>query len=141
MKMLLIVRDPVQRVISDFMLIKHQQGLIRPDGTVEGETIEELLLDSDGNLVYHDFLYWSSYYMHLKVWYEWFPPEMIYIMESSELVNDPQMLLYGVEKFLQIEHAITRDVFYFEEKKGFYCYVRDGRRKCMAKKKGMKHVI
>ena len=141
MKMLLIVRDPVERVISDFMLLKYQQHRIRTDGSVTGGTIEDLLLDKNGKLnKRHQYLSFSSYYVHLKNWYKWFPPEQIHIMESTELVKDPQNLLYGIETFLDIEHAIDENVFFFDEKKGFYCYYKDGSKQCMPDKKGMKHV-
>ena len=142
MKMLLIVRDPVQRVISDFMLLKSLQKLINKDGTVRGSTIEQTILHRNGQLnKVHQYLHFSSYHMHLTNWYKWFPREQFYIMESTELVNDPYKLLYGIETFLGIEHVITKDLFYFDEKKGFYCYVKHEDRQCMSNNKGFKHVV
>ena len=140
MKMLLIVRNPVSRVVSDYMLVKHIDGLILPNGTVLGPTIEETLLDEYGNLkIHHMFIHFSSYAKHILNWFKWFPKENFHIMESHELIENPPKLLRRCETFLEVDHKLDKDIFYFNEEKGFYCYWKNNNRTCMPDEKGLKH--
>ena len=142
MKILLIVRDPVQRLISHFTREKYFHKQLFENGNIVGSSMDNIFLDKEGHLrTKNIYVIESSYFIHLKNWYRSFPSSQIHIIESTELVNNPRKLLYKVETFLEIEHEIKENVFYFNETKGFYCYIKDGNKQCMPKHKGLKHVV
>ena len=76
----------------------------------------------------------------LQNWYKWFPRNQILILDSEKLTQDPSEVLGEVEDFFGLEHKLTSDLFYFGEKKGFFCYKLNGTDSCMPSNKGTKHV-
>ena len=68
MKILLVVRDPVTRVVSNFMHDKRKSRAIRSPGIIKGRSLESIVTTSTGDLlVTHEYIRISSYYEHLKV--------------------------------------------------------------------------
>ena len=135
-KLLLILRDPVVRTISDYTQValgkwkKHKQV----------ETFEEKVLEKDGSINRsYKGISRSVYHRHLGRWLEFFKLEQIHIVDAEQLVEDPYAELYKVEEFLGIEHKIREDYFYFNETKGFYCVQTEILQKCLSESKGRQH--
>ncbi|XP_060593375.1 heparan sulfate glucosamine 3-O-sulfotransferase 5-like [Ruditapes philippinarum] len=135
-KLLLIFRDPVERTISDYVQIA--EGKKSKNKYVA--SFEDHVLDSKGNINRSYRAVKSSiYHKHLSRWLEFFSLNQIYIIESKDLVENPSVVMYDVEDFLQIEHEIKPSNFYFNKTKGFYCVKTDTLQKCLADSKGRQH--
>lgn len=150
--LLLVVRDPVERAISDYTQI-HANKLYkhRPH-----EPFEKLVLDEQGDIRRsYAAIRRSIYHRHLHRWLEFFPLKQLHFVSSEMLVTDPVHELGRVESFLGLRHVLDDDFFYFNVTKGFYCIrkplpsssaaVAVGRHKgktkekCLADSKGRTH--
>ena len=135
-KLFLLLRDPVERTISDYLQIAES----KKSKNKYVASFEEHVLDSKGNINRSYRAVRSSiYHKHLSRWLEFFSLDQIYIIESKELVDNPSDVMYDVEDFLQIEHKIKPSNFYFNKTKGFYCVKTDSLQKCLADSKGRQH--
>ena len=114
-KLLLILRDPVVRSISDYCLCKHY-------GLENHHSYEEMVLDSEGNVrakpptctsIIRDSVYDKYYANWNKVWHG-----KIHIVDGDKLSVDPYSELIKVEKFLNLPSYFTKDMFYFSASKG-----------------------
>lgn len=138
-KLIVIVRDPTTRAISDYT-----QGLERkPDNP----RFEEMVFNEEGEVDES----WSKisisrYAEHLAKWMEYFPLRQFHFVSGEELVKRPAKELKLVERFLNIKPFIREDNFYFNESKGFPCFVGKisnagnvNKAHCMGESKGRKH--
>ncbi|KAK8726470.1 hypothetical protein OTU49_010269, partial [Cherax quadricarinatus] len=117
-KLLLIVREPAMRVLSDYAQImeaKMRKGkqvapfhkkVLTPDGEI-----------NDGFKA----IQISQYAVHVLRWLREFPREQIHIIDGDNLVSDPFTEIDKVQQFLRLPLHIKPDNFYFNETKGFYC--------------------
>jgi hypothetical protein len=136
-KLLLIVRDPVERAISDYLQIHmNKVHKNKPD-----KTFEEYVIDPYTGEIDRTFnpIKRSMYYHHLKKWLNWFPLDQILFVSGENLVQNPAKELRAVETFLGIDHRISKDFFYFNASRGFYCIRNDTGDKCLAPTKGREH--
>ncbi|XP_040578654.1 heparan sulfate glucosamine 3-O-sulfotransferase 1-like [Lepeophtheirus salmonis] len=140
-KFLLIVRDPVKRLVSDY-------NQFRSQNMAKGETypkLEEFIFTKSGNInTKYPPLTRSIYHLHLARWYNVFPKSSIYVVDGDTFIREPWEELKKVERFLKVYPHIESRNFYFNETKGFYC-ARDirskgiwecARNKCLSKSKG-----
>ncbi|XP_067103697.1 heparan sulfate glucosamine 3-O-sulfotransferase 1 [Osmerus mordax] len=134
-KLLLILRDPTERVLSDYTQVfynrlqKHKQY----------HPIESVLVkDGEVNLGYKA-LNRSLYYLHMQNWLRYFPLESIHVVDGDELIRDPFPEMKRVERFLNLEPQINPSNFYFNKTKGFYCLRDHGRERCLHDSKGRAH--
>lgn len=138
-KLIAIVRDPTRRAISDYT-----QSLERkPDNP----PFEEMVMTDNGEIDEG----WSKleigrYAKHLTRWLEYFPLNQIHFVSGEELIKRPAKEIGLVERFLKLKSYITEDNFYFNESKGFPCFVgkitKSGsvsKAHCMGETKGRKH--
>lgn len=138
-KLVVIVRDPTTRAISDYT-----QGLERkPDNP----RFEEMVFNDAGEVDEN----WSKisigrYAEHLAKWMEYFPLKQLHFVSGEELVKRPAKELKLVERFLDIKPFIREDNFYYNESKGFPCFVGKisntgtvNKAHCMGESKGRKH--
>ncbi|XP_050712534.1 heparan sulfate glucosamine 3-O-sulfotransferase 5-like isoform X2 [Eriocheir sinensis] len=135
-KLLLIVRDPATRVVSDYAQImetKLKKGrqvapfhkrVLTPDGEI-----------NDGFKA----IQISQYAVHVLRWLREFPREQIHIINGDNLIRDPFAEINKVQQFLRLPPYITPDNFYFNETKGFYCMRNETFQKCLAEAKGRPH--
>ncbi|XP_064653026.1 heparan sulfate glucosamine 3-O-sulfotransferase 5-like [Lineus longissimus] len=140
-KLILIVRDPLERSISDFAQLKKSGKGPRE---FEGAAINY----TTGNVTskFRPILY-SLYYVHLRHWLKHFKLEQMLVLNSENFVKNPTNTLSQIETFLNLKHVLTREQFYFNETKGFYCLkeqtgLRGKKRKqagCMGSFKGIEH--
>ncbi|XP_053642814.1 heparan sulfate glucosamine 3-O-sulfotransferase 6 [Cherax quadricarinatus] len=136
-KLLLVVRNPVTRALSDYT-----QGLSKHRSR---RSFEELT-----------FVRWSSglvnsewgpisgglYARHLKRWLDHFPRSSIHVVSGENLIMDPAAELCKVQEFLGLRRVITEKHFFFNATKGFPCLVKrekTGRPHCLGSSKGRSH--
>ncbi|XP_010886953.2 heparan sulfate glucosamine 3-O-sulfotransferase 3B1b [Esox lucius] len=136
-KLIVVVRDPVTRAISDYT----QTLSKKPDiPTFESLTFKNRttgLIDTS----------WSAiqigiYAKHLDNWLQYFPMDQILFVSGERLISDPAGELGRVQDFLGLKRIITDKHFYFNQTKGFPCLKKaEGSSKphCLGKTKGRTH--
>ncbi|XP_062874031.1 heparan sulfate (glucosamine) 3-O-sulfotransferase 1-like 2 [Trichomycterus rosablanca] len=134
-KLLLIVRDPAERLVSDYTQVLHN----RIQQNKSYQPLEELLLRQGHININYKALQRSLYHQHLARWLKLFPKEQIHIVDGEALIRDPFPELQKAEKFLELPPRITPDNFYFNSTKGFYCLLSAGHDKCLDESKGRPH--
>ncbi|KAL2088718.1 hypothetical protein ACEWY4_015617 [Coilia grayii] len=134
-KLLLILRDPTERVLSDYTQVYHN----RLQKNKRMQPIESVLLqDGEINLGYRA-LNRSLYYVHIENWLRYFPLDSIHVVDGDQLIRDPLPEMQEVERFLELEPQINASNFYFNKTKGFYCLRDHGRERCLHDSKGRAH--
>lgn len=135
-KLLVIVREPVTRVVSDYTQIhsaKAAKGL-------HHQHLEQLVLNSDGSVnTQYKAVRISIYQRYFHKWLEVFPRDQIHVVNGDRLIQDPVFELRKIERFLGLETRISRDNFYFNKTKGFYCLRNETTEKCLNESKGRRH--
>jgi len=63
----------------------------------------------------------SMYDVHMEWWLKYFSPDQFHILSAENLEANPVKELRRVEKFLGLRHKLTKELFYFDKTKGFYC--------------------
>lgn len=140
-KLLLILRSPVKRLVSDYNQFRSRymdKGLNYP-------TLEEFLFTPEDEInVGYPVLQRSIYHLHMSRWLLHFPLEQIHIVDGEKFIREPWQELQKVEEFLNLTSVITQDNFFFNGTKGFYCakdFRSHGawtctREKCLGRSKG-----
>ncbi|XP_025027427.1 heparan sulfate glucosamine 3-O-sulfotransferase 2 [Python bivittatus] len=137
-KLIVVVRNPVTRAISDYT----QTLSKRPDiPTFEGLSFRNRslgLVDTS----------WSAiriglYVVHLESWLQYFPLSQIHFVSGERLITDPAGEMAKVQDFLGLQRLITEKHFFFNKTKGFPCLKKVGGStlpRCLGKSKGRPHV-
>ena len=134
-KLIVTLRHPVKRLMSDYA---HER---RDKIHDYDDTIEELALDKksgDINANYRPVRI-SKYVIHLKRWLEYFPRKQIHVVDGDNLIVNPVAEIEKIETFLGLEHKVTKDKVYFDQDKGFFCYIVGEVRQCLSSEKGHQH--
>ncbi|KAL4241100.1 hypothetical protein ACF0H5_001878 [Mactra antiquata] len=136
-KLILVVRDPVTRAISDFTqavskgeyndTVTFGSKAVRKNGAVNAK--------------------WSAiniglYAYHMRRWLDYFPTENVHIVDGEHLIRNPIHELNLVQDFLGLERKITSDSIYWNSTKGFPCIVKPHktpRYRCFKSTKGRQH--
>ncbi|XP_060585126.1 heparan sulfate glucosamine 3-O-sulfotransferase 2-like [Ruditapes philippinarum] len=136
-KLILVVRNPVTRAISDFTQavskgeynsnVTFQSKAIRRNGTVN--------------------MKWSAvniglYVNHLKRWLEYFSMENIHIVDGEKLITNPVQELNAVQDFLEVPREISDNAIYMNASRGFPCILKQNNTppfKCFRGSKGRHH--
>ena len=136
LKLLLIVRNPVERVVSDFLQLDSKR--LKKNGN--RYPFEELVFRSSGavNERYSPVSI-SMYDIHFQRWLKYFSLEQIHIVDGDALIENPIPELQKAEKFLGVSAYFNENLFYFNETKGFYCWKKSGRPTCLGDGKGREH--
>ena len=83
---------------------------------------------------------WTGLYAnHLLLWTQVFPPDQIHVANGDRLAQDPGAEMVPLQRFLGLETLVTKDTFYFNSSKGFYCWHSDLGRSCLGEGKGRSH--
>ncbi len=137
-KLLLIVRDPLTRLVSDYTQIlanhKEKDLVFKP--------FESLAFNPDGSVNRnYDALARSLYVHFMQRWLDYFPLSQIHVVNGDRLIKKPWHELNRVERFLGLESEIKRQHFFFNSTKGFHCIHKttDDEGHCLAKSKGRPH--
>lgn len=140
-KLLVIVRDPTERAISDYTQLS-----LKSTGSVLPPFEEYVLTDENVINESRSVVKFGVYIKYLKQWMKYFPLSQIHFVSGENLVQNPAAELKLIEKFLNLRPMITEKNFYFNKTKGFPCFIGKiglhGKRKrgCLGNKKGRKHV-
>nr|XP_060633953.1 heparan sulfate glucosamine 3-O-sulfotransferase 1 [Anolis sagrei ordinatus] len=136
-RLLLILRDPTERVLSDYtqVFFNHVQKH-KPYPSIE----EFLVKDGELNVNYKA-INRSLYYVHMQNWLKYFSLDYIHIVDGDKLIKDPFSEIVKVEEFLKLTPQINASNFYFNKTKGFYCLRDSGRDRCLHESKGRAHPI
>ncbi|KAI6076646.1 Heparan sulfate glucosamine 3-O-sulfotransferase 2 [Aix galericulata] len=137
-KLIVVVRNPVTRAISDYT----QTLSKKPDiPTFEGLSFRNRslgLVDTSWNAIRI-----GMYAMHLESWLQYFPLSQIHFVSGEKLITDPAGEMGKVQDFLGIKRVITDKHFYFNKTKGFPCLKKtesSSSPRCLGKSKGRTHV-
>nr|XP_043870687.1 heparan sulfate glucosamine 3-O-sulfotransferase 2-like [Solea senegalensis] len=137
-KLIVVVRDPVTRAISDYT-----QTLSK---TPDLPSFQELafrnqclgIIDTSWNAIRI-----GLYALHLENWLRYFPLAQIHFVSGEHLITDPAGELARVQDFLGLKRIVTDKHFYFNRTKGFPCLKKPERSaspRCLGKSKGRTHV-
>ncbi|XP_077989946.1 heparan sulfate glucosamine 3-O-sulfotransferase 1-like [Glandiceps talaboti] len=135
MKILVIVRDPTERAISQYV----HTSLNMVKRNIPYGSFEELAIrDGQVNMNFKS-VKRSVYIDYMKRWFEVFPSDQIHVVDGGQIVTDPAGELQKVEDFLELRNIITRSNFYYNKTRGFYCMTDGVTRTCLQMSKGRKH--
>ncbi|XP_069771380.1 heparan sulfate glucosamine 3-O-sulfotransferase 1-like [Narcine bancroftii] len=134
-RLLLIVRDPAERVISDYTQVLYN----RKERHKRYQPVEEILIQNGKLNVEYKAIQRSRYDIHMATWLSLFPLHQIHLVDGDALIEDPLSQLQEVEQFLQLPPRIKASNFYFNQTKGFYCLLAAGHEKCLDQSKGRPH--
>lgn len=140
-KLIVIVRDPTERAISDYVQVLFKNhGLLQPfEKFITKGKAQKVLRTSTTTVQI------GVYVEHLKRWLEYFPLSQLHFVSGEELISNPAKELQAVEKFLNIEPFIKEEHFYINETKRFPCFtslVENKKKKnwgCLSESKGRPH--
>ncbi|XP_041066280.1 heparan sulfate glucosamine 3-O-sulfotransferase 1-like [Carcharodon carcharias] len=136
-KLLLILRDPTERVISDYTQVYYN----RLENHKPVQPIEEMVIKNGALNTKYKAIQRSLYDIHMNNWLRYFPLDQIHIVDGGTLISNPLKELQKVEKFLNVPARIMTSNFYFNQTKGFYCLRSDGKERCLHESKGRPHPI
>jgi [heparan sulfate]-glucosamine 3-sulfotransferase 3 len=136
-KLIVVVRDPVTRSISDYT-----QTMSKKPGIKSFEQMA--FLDNKTGLVDTS---WGAikigvYAKHLERWLKYFNLEQMHFVNGENLIADPAGEMAKVQDFLGLKRVITDKHFYFNTTKGFPCLMKpegSGNPHCLGKSKGRTH--
>lgn len=131
-KFLLIVRDPLTRIISDYAQLDAKRKMMnrtRP-------SFESSVFDNHGNIRRHrNIVSVSMYDVHLERWLDYFSKDHFHIVDGEAFVSSPYHEITKVEQFLGISSFYKEDMFYYNKSKGFFCW----KQLCLGDDKGRPH--
>ena len=105
-KLMLILRNPLTRSISDYFFeLRHgrQKATFNKKFFPKGEKGEINTRCSETRV--------SMYDIHYSEWLKWFPKEQILIVNGDNLKINPMKELSNIEKFLNIPNHFNNDMF------------------------------
>lgn len=140
MKLILIVRHPVYRTVSDFTQVyynKLEQNKTLPVLSLEAFRTNEAGVESI-NMEYKPMTN-SLYDIHISKWLKYFKIENFLFVNGDVFRANPLHELRRVEGFLGLERSITPNQLVFDYNKGFFCFKKTTRIRCLGQSKGRKH--
>ncbi|KAK9400732.1 Sulfotransferase [Crotalus adamanteus] len=136
-KLLLILRDPTERVISDYTQVYYN----RLENHKSVQPFEDIVVKNGALNTKYKAIQRSLYDIHMGRWLKYFHLDQIHIVDGNTLIRDPLPELQKVERFLNLPSKILSSNFYFNQTKGFYCIRSDGRERCLHESKGRPHPV
>ncbi|XP_016102842.1 heparan sulfate glucosamine 3-O-sulfotransferase 3A1-like [Sinocyclocheilus grahami] len=136
-KLMVVVRDPVTRAVSDYTQITSKTPGIPSFESLAFKNRSTGHIDSLWSP-----LYIGLYARHLQRWLAYFPLSQMHFVHGERLISDPAGELGRVQDFLGLQRIITDKHFYFNKTKGFPCLKKpEGGSKphCLGKTKGRTH--
>ena len=137
--LVVVVRDPVDRFVSDYLhwgdrlsleTSFHEFAFSRDPLAVRKVSNVTSRLDR------------SCYSRHLKDWLEVFPPGQILVVNGDRLKVSPWMEIERVQRFLGVEQLIAKRHFQLDPSTGFYCWrVSSPTLTCLGGNKGRTHPV
>ncbi|NXI35891.1 HS3SB sulfotransferase, partial [Galbula dea] len=136
-KLIVVVRNPVTRAISDYTQTLSKNPAIPSFQALAFKNLSTGLIDTS----------WSAvrigiYAKHLDNWLQYFPLSKFLFVSGERLVSDPAGEMGRVQDFLGLKRVVTNKHFYFNETKGFPCLKKPeggSNPRCLGKSKGRPH--
>ncbi|KAM6379124.1 LOW QUALITY PROTEIN: heparan sulfate glucosamine 3-O-sulfotransferase 6 [Pluvialis apricaria] len=136
-KLIVVVRNPVTRAISDYTQTLSKNPAIPSFQALAFKNVSTGLIDTS----------WSAvrigiYAKHLDNWLQYFPLSKFLFVSGERLVSDPAGEMGRVQDFLGLKRVVTDKHFYFNETKGFPCLKKPeggSKPRCLGKSKGRPH--
>ncbi|XP_057717235.1 heparan sulfate glucosamine 3-O-sulfotransferase 3B1a [Corythoichthys intestinalis] len=136
-KLIVVVRDPVTRAISDYTQTRSKKPDIPSFESLTFKNASSGAIDTSWSA-----LQIGMYAKHLERWLQYFPMEQLLFVSGERLIADPAGELARVQDFLGLRRVVTQKHFHFNPAKGFPCLKRpEGNSKphCLGKTKGRTH--
>ncbi|VDM56124.1 unnamed protein product [Angiostrongylus costaricensis] len=150
MKIIIVVREPVMRAISDYTQTLSKRKALGRMPTFEDMAVGDCapwLKTNCSSKVDGVNIGWGAirigiYHQHMKRWLDNFPMEQIHIVDGERLVSAPALEVSQTERFLGLEPVVKVEDFDIDPVKKFPCIRRrDGSLHCLGKTKGRRHPI
>lgn len=132
-KLIVIFRNPIIRLISDFSQIVANKIEISADNETTKIDIEEAWREASHLFKHHLFrrdgtiretwraVQLGMYSKFLEKWLNVFPISQLHFVNGERLIKEPSNELKLVEQYLGIKPMIGREDFVFDQRKGFFC--------------------
>ncbi|KAL3103439.1 hypothetical protein niasHS_002625 [Heterodera schachtii] len=126
MKMILIVREPVTRTISDFTQIR-QTRIERQKEPIEFQKMAFVNSENGSLELNTKFrpIRNSLYSEHFGRWLEHFSKEQFLVLDGDKFIREPLSQIRLVENFLNIGLGVHTEQLVHNPAKGFYCFRRN----------------
>ena len=139
-KLIVTLRDPTERAISDYAQVLSKQHGVKPpfeEFITKDKEQKELRTSAVSVKI-------GVYVNHLRNWLKFFPISQLHFVSMEEMKVNVAKELQAVEKFLNIEPFIKKKHFYINETKHFPCRtVHDAKNEpnsgCLSETKGRNH--
>eukprot|EP00066_Takifugu_rubripes_P002722 XP_003964825.1 PREDICTED: heparan sulfate glucosamine 3-O-sulfotransferase 4-like [Takifugu rubripes] len=136
-KLIIVVRNPVTRAISDYTQTLSKRPEIPTFEVLAFKNRTLGLIDAS----------WSAlrigiYALHLESWMQYFPLSQMHFVSGERLIVDPAGEMAKVQDFLGLKRIVTDKHFYFNKTKGFPCLKKpedSSTPRCLGKSKGRTH--
>lgn len=142
-KLILIIRNPVKRAISQFSHYIHMKKMsFDPNKYDNVSKFFDDQIFQNGQINRHWWISTGEYIIHFKSWLRYFPMKQFLFLNGENFIKSPYEEVKKVETFLNLKPMITKEHFFYNSKKGFYCIYKDltkKRRRCMGSSKGRHH--
>uniref|UniRef100_A0A7I4YKT2 Sulfotransfer_1 domain-containing protein n=1 Tax=Haemonchus contortus TaxID=6289 RepID=A0A7I4YKT2_HAECO len=148
MKIIVVVRNPVMRAISDYTQASSKRRTFGVMPSFEDMAVGDCApwlktncsLKVGGVNVGWGAIRIGLYHKHMKRWLDNFPKEQIHIVDGERLVTQPAIEVSETERFLGLEPVVKEEHFGIDPVKKFPCVRRsNGSLHCLGKTKGRKH--
>jgi hypothetical protein len=146
-KLIVIIRDPVIRAVSQFVQYTIRNRFIINKNKTFNATVEFKMkvLEPNGTVVHRDYdtmIAPGRYVDHYKRWLKYFPKEQILVCDGDNFIRNPYEEMLKVEKFLNLKPFYQKEHFFYDNNKGFFCLNKDlnnTKIECMKENKGQPH--
>ncbi|XP_076801685.1 heparan sulfate glucosamine 3-O-sulfotransferase 1-like [Clavelina lepadiformis] len=163
-KLLLILCDPVKRVLSDYVQEQKMYELRHPRSITKYATLEDYLdaylplvsglvgdynehkssqqmrtvLQLHGNLYLSTILTTGFYALHLHRWFEYYNNSNLMVIDGEELINNPGPLMEKVQDYTGLPKLVLKEDLVMSPEKRFYCYKdwQENKLRCLGNGKG-----
>ncbi|KAJ7989958.1 hypothetical protein DPEC_G00309870 [Dallia pectoralis] len=135
--LIVVVRDPVTRAISDYTQTRSKKPDILSFERLLFKNRTLGLVDTSWSAVQI-----GMYAKHLERWLLYFPIGRLLFVSGERLIVDPAGEMARVQDFLGLRRVVTDKHFHFNPAKGFPCLKRpegNGKPHCLGKTKGRTH--
>ena len=135
MKIIIILRNPIKRLISDYSsaVLAKQSPKDAKTKTFEKAVIDPMsrYVNSDNKGVQN-----SIYFPFVYRWIDKFSKDQVYIVDGESFISNPIQELRGVEKFLGVSSNLKEDNLYFNSTSGYFCPKLRGGPRCYGHAEG-----
>ena len=119
-KLIVVLRDPVTRAISDYTQLASRNTDVRPFEEMVFVNNRTSIIDTSWAIVRI-----GVYVQHLARWLDYFPMKQFHFVSAENLIQNPSHEMDKLQNFLELKQLITAENFTFNETKGFPCFRKD----------------